>query len=94
MRHSHPHPNSVRRILAGLGRRVLESLGSEPGRQILRRLHVEARRLEIRSPNGQPYSGVLAVEANRVVTGLAVPVTGRHHPVAGDAPVTVTGGSR
>lgn len=94
MRHPHFHRHPVGRILAGLGRRVLESLGSEPGRQIIRRLHAEARRLEIRSPNGQPYSGVLAIEANRVVTGLAVPVAGRHHPVAGDAAVTVTGGSR
>ena len=93
--------HSARRVLGDLSRRALEALGSEPAHRVVRRLNANARRLTVTSPNGQPYSGVLAIEANQVVTGVAVPCTGAaptctgvHRGETGAAPWLPTKGDR
>lgn len=72
IRHIHVSP-ATRDALRTLAGRAIERIFVTGEVRVVRRLRDDARRLEVRSPDGRRYSGVLVVHANEVTTGAVVP---------------------
>ena len=76
---------ATRDALRTLAGRAIERIFVTGEVRVVRRLRDDARRLEVRSPDGRRYSGVLVVHGNEITTGAVVPTDIAAEDAAADA---------